>query len=646
MPKITGPIQRVRPANKQKRAVMTQVSPARFQMPRTATRAVMSSPGLAASSAPASSVMQQSVATSCTCAACTGLQCLERTRFFAGQLLTEADLNNEQSYLLAKNRLHNRYLHGWGVVCGLQVLCSNCEGWVTIEPGYAIDPCGNDIIVCSTQGFNVLQAIQACCTPPPATTNCQPLRYSPPPSCTTTVQKWCITLQYQEQATQMVTPLQQTSVSSSSCGCSGGTSSCTCGCSGSSAKNNGCGCGCGHSSTASTSSSTTTTAGCEATRIIEGFQFGICALPPESTGPQPGTFAYQVELCTKGIVQLAGQAPNFQNNPNQTPQQAYQAVSNYLYTVQQYFAQNPTLTNCQALNALNGIVVPQPTANTTASDYQTVETEILLVLIAAFFDCVCVAALPQCPPNPCDNRVPLACVSVQNGVIVSICHFECRHQLIGATALQYWLEPLFAALWSVVSTAIENFCCGGVLSKDSARLLNVQDAFSIANVTTAGFANAATVNRTINSFVAQKMGASMVNTVNPNLNAVDTRPFIGQPLTTLQQSFGSPDKARETKINVNRTATPLDIQYVDNDPSWDLAATSAGSNFAPAAVTAGQPLTVYVKGNNVVGIEVTDPTRALQLQVQTLSNTVANLQAQLSAAPQPGTAKPPSGKSK
>ena len=48
----------------------------------------------------------------CCCPACVGPECLDRTRFFAGQLLTEADLNNEQSYWLAKGRLHNRFLHG------------------------------------------------------------------------------------------------------------------------------------------------------------------------------------------------------------------------------------------------------------------------------------------------------------------------------------------------------------------------------------------------------------------------------------------------------------------------------------------------------------------------------------------------------
>ena len=52
-------------------------------------------------------------------------------------------------------RFHNQHLHGWGIVCGLQVTCgpdSRREGAplhdrVTVNNGYAIDGQGNDIIV-------------------------------------------------------------------------------------------------------------------------------------------------------------------------------------------------------------------------------------------------------------------------------------------------------------------------------------------------------------------------------------------------------------------------------------------------------------------------------------------------------------------
>src|SRR6516162_11281841 len=72
------------------------------------------------------------------CPDCGGLQCLCRPRFFAGQLLTEDDLNRLDRYIIAKNKLHNRYLHGWGTVCGLEVACNPCTGFVTVKSGYAL----------------------------------------------------------------------------------------------------------------------------------------------------------------------------------------------------------------------------------------------------------------------------------------------------------------------------------------------------------------------------------------------------------------------------------------------------------------------------------------------------------------------------
>ena len=45
----------------------------------------------------------------------------EHPHFYAGRLLTAADLQDDQDYFRAKIRLHDRLLHGWGIVTGLQV---------------------------------------------------------------------------------------------------------------------------------------------------------------------------------------------------------------------------------------------------------------------------------------------------------------------------------------------------------------------------------------------------------------------------------------------------------------------------------------------------------------------------------------------
>lgn len=72
----------------------------------------------------------------------------ERVRYFFGRLLGVDDFNQEQEYLLAKARRHNRMLHGWGIVVGLDVSAIASEGTqVSVAPGYALDPCGNEISV-------------------------------------------------------------------------------------------------------------------------------------------------------------------------------------------------------------------------------------------------------------------------------------------------------------------------------------------------------------------------------------------------------------------------------------------------------------------------------------------------------------------
>jgi hypothetical protein len=88
---------------------------------------------------------------SCSCggssAICQG-EAFTRPLFFSGQLLTEDDLRALVDYAVGKNRLHNRMLFGEGVVCGLLVTCDPCDcGKVIVQPGYALDCCGNDIVV-------------------------------------------------------------------------------------------------------------------------------------------------------------------------------------------------------------------------------------------------------------------------------------------------------------------------------------------------------------------------------------------------------------------------------------------------------------------------------------------------------------------
>ncbi len=82
------------------------------------------------------------------CAQQGGASSLERSRYFARQLLTADDLTADQQHVLSKLRRHNRYLHGWGVVCGAGVRAVSTQNWtVVVEPGYILGPQGDEILI-------------------------------------------------------------------------------------------------------------------------------------------------------------------------------------------------------------------------------------------------------------------------------------------------------------------------------------------------------------------------------------------------------------------------------------------------------------------------------------------------------------------
>ena len=141
----------------------------------------------------------------CGCETCQ-TQSYARPQFFAGQLLTEDDLQSLGDYVVSKNRLHNRYLFGDGVVCGLTVTCPPCEsGHVTVNPGYALDCCGNDIVVTCPKDLDINQMVASLktdCGDPCARTNNGNGAAKPKVA----ARRYCLYVDYCEQSTDPVAP--------------------------------------------------------------------------------------------------------------------------------------------------------------------------------------------------------------------------------------------------------------------------------------------------------------------------------------------------------------------------------------------------------------------------------------------------------
>lgn len=104
---------------------------------------------------------------------CCELECLVRPNFFCGQLLTDADLAAMVEWTRKRLSLA-RYRDGWGIACGLDLSCSDPGGSaaccddtnggpaIYLNSGYAIDCCGNDLVVCEPMRVD----LSSMCTAP------------------------------------------------------------------------------------------------------------------------------------------------------------------------------------------------------------------------------------------------------------------------------------------------------------------------------------------------------------------------------------------------------------------------------------------------------------------------------------------------
>jgi hypothetical protein len=397
------------------------------------------------------------------CPACKSLECLCRPRFFAGQLLTEEDLNRLDHYMVEKNKLHNRLLHGWGVVCGLEVFCHPCEGQVTVKSGYALSPCGDDIVLCADDVVNVCDLIQRCRER--ARLDCEPPQPAASAECQDAVETWVLTVCFSETPSRGVTALRASSASACCARCGGGAPS-------------NCGCGCHENltsqktaapttrSTASLSSSNLQRAGrdlCEPSIICEGHYFSLyktAAAEPQS-GSDPGAMVQRFENCLKGLFAVE---PALPASIEQVQQWCCQLKQNWL----DFFTDHP-LHDCTALQRLAQFVCPAPSANQTPAQYRVALLIQLAPILGEYLrGCLCSALLPPCAEPAADNCVPLATLTIRKRdcKILRVCNWDGRKFVTTFPNLQYWFS--FLPFVRNLRALIERICCRPLRTLDNA----------------------------------------------------------------------------------------------------------------------------------------------------------------------------------
>jgi hypothetical protein len=73
-----------------------------------------------------------------------------RVVFFDGQRLEADDLNGAFDQLRQLRWLHNRSLHGWGIGLGFDAAGDAGDRQVTVQPGYAVDCLGRELVLTDT----------------------------------------------------------------------------------------------------------------------------------------------------------------------------------------------------------------------------------------------------------------------------------------------------------------------------------------------------------------------------------------------------------------------------------------------------------------------------------------------------------------
>ncbi len=91
---------------------------------------------------------------------------LVRPRYFDRQQLKAADLQAEQTYFRERLRRHNRFLHGWGVVCGagvsVEISKDGQQCTAVVKPGYVVTPRGEELYIPPGVALNISDGLKMC----------------------------------------------------------------------------------------------------------------------------------------------------------------------------------------------------------------------------------------------------------------------------------------------------------------------------------------------------------------------------------------------------------------------------------------------------------------------------------------------------
>lgn len=317
---------------------------------------------------------------------CCTIQCFERPNYFCGHLLTDADLSLQQKYLIEKQKLYHRTIDGHGVVCGLRLTCDHeCPGAIRIGEGYAVDDCGNDLVVCETQRFDVVTELRSkgylVAEPPP-----DPCQKPEEEEECPVRQCFYIAACYEEQPDEFTTPFRS-------------------------------GCGTGPTE-------------CEPTRIHERVRFEVLSELPEQSR-YLRAIVDRIEHCwdvlAKGAIAaklrehhellrriLSGEA----NNRQEACDVFCQLRVFFLHHLRRY----PDPYNCETEKIVRDLSCPPEGRERFSEEIKEVTARLLERMQGYVFDCIYGELAFACPAPAKASCVILGTVEVEQGTVRRVCN--------------------------------------------------------------------------------------------------------------------------------------------------------------------------------------------------------------------------------
>jgi hypothetical protein len=366
---------------------------------------------------------------------------------------------------------------------------------------------------------------------------------------------------------------------------------------------------------------------CEATRILESFELCLIPEPPDCSTTSrdklsQGPLRQALEQC---FTEFAGVAAGLSNNTQtvvgfaansdiaslqqQSAQALYAACCEYRQAVIVYLSNSTHRAHCATLAKLGVAVCPPPPVSQSndvyAGQIMISIQSVVEVLSYDLLDCICYDLLPRCPPDPGDDRLILACITINNGKIVSICNFSCRKFAGSFPSLNYWFSivPIAQEIRKILSLV----CCSGLFDLGGGNRL-AQGNYAWLGYSGAKLSNAFSFNAADTFKAAFNPGSINLATL-ANRNAEEVTRVLGN------------SKIQMTRINVSSAA---EVPAVDR------------LSFAPF-VMPGESVNLYVMPNNIVagfasGSAVPTGAYATRAEVDALRAEIESLRSTLNSA--------------